>query len=206
MTKLHRIAFALAASVAVAGCASTPAPGPVEVTRFHDAAALAAAHHGTVFVVSAPGAEEDSLAQAPYKAAVAAELAKLGFSEAGSEGASLIAQVRVEHFRIGGEEKRRGPVSVGVGGSTGSYGSGVGLGIGINLGGSRSSERLGTELGVMLRDKASGQTVWEGRARFTVSPKSELADPAQGAAAIAGALFRDFPGNNGETIEIEVAE
>src|SRR5690606_42017636 len=40
----------------------------------------------------------------------------------------------------------RSPVNVGVGGSTGSYGSGVGLGVGINLGGgSRPSEQIDTE-------------------------------------------------------------
>lgn len=194
------------AASALAGCASIPAPSPVEVTRFHDAAALTAAERGTVFVASAPGSKEDTLELAPYKAAVAQELAQLGYGEASSEDAALVAQVRLERYRIGIDGSRRGPVSVGVGGSTGSYGSGLGLGIGFNLGGGGSSERLGTELGVMLRDKASGQTVWEGRARFTVSPKSELADPARNAQVIADALFSEFPGNNGETIEVKVSE
>lgn len=194
------------AASALAGCASIPAPSPVEVTRFHDAAALTAAERGTVFVASAPGSEEDTLELAPYKAAVAQELAQLGNGEASSEDAALVAQVRLERYRIGNDGSRRGPVSVGVGGSTGSYGSGLGLGIGFNLGGGGSSERLGTELGVMLRDKVSGQTVWEGRARFTVSPKSELAVPARNAEVIADALFREFPGNNGETVEVKVSE
>ena len=98
------------------------------------------------------------------------------------------------------------PVSVGVGGSTGSYGSGVGLGVGINLGGGQSRERLVTELGVMLRDKASGATYWEGRAQFAVSPDSRFADSSTNAAAIGEALFRGFPGNNGETVAVRVNE
>lgn len=206
MTKPRITLFVLATAASLAGCTSIPAPSPVEVTRFHDTAALAAAERGTVFVVSAPGDTADSLELAPYKAAVAAELGQLGYREASSEAAGLVAQVRLERYRIGGDGARRGPVNVGVGGSTGSYGSGLGLGIGINLGGGGSSERLGTELGVMLRDKASGKTVWEGRAQFTVSPKSPLAEPARNAQVIAQALFSEFPGNNGETIKIEVSE
>lgn len=209
MQQLRHLAPMLAAATALAACASVPAPGPAEVTRFHNEAAIAAlgaARPATAFIASAPGGNADSLELAPYKSAVAAELARLGIGEAGSETASLVAQVQLERFTIGADDDRRGLVSVGVGGSTGSYGSGVGLGIGINLGGGGSRERQGTRLAVMLRDKASGQTVWEGRAQLAVSPKSPLASSAQGAPALARALFRDFPGKNGETIEIEVIE
>lgn len=206
MAQMHRFFMAAMAASALSGCASIPAPGPVEVTRFHNAEALASVQPGAVFVTSAPGSEIDTLELSPYKAAVAAKLAELGYSEAGRDAAGQVAQVKLERFRIGGDERRRGPVSVGVGGSTGSYGSGVGLGLGINLGGGGSSERVGTELSVMLRDVASGEAVWEGRATFTVSPKSELADPARNAQVIVDAMFSDFPGNNGETIEVEVTE
>lgn len=206
MNKQIRPISALAATALLAACASIPAPSPVEVTRFHDAEALAGVQRGTVFVASAPGSKEDTLELAPYKAAVAAELAQLGFGEASSGDAQLVAEVSLDRYRIASDGARGGPVSVGVGGSTGSYGSGVGLGIGINLGGGGSSERLGTEMRVMLRDMASGQAVWEGRAQFTVSPKSDLAQAERNAQVVAEALFRGFPGNSGETIEIEVTE
>ena len=67
--------FILSASIAVAlaGCVSTPAPGPVEVTRFHDASALDTLGRGTIFVQDALGNEEAALELAPYKAAIAAE-------------------------------------------------------------------------------------------------------------------------------------
>jgi len=94
---------------------------------------------------------------------------------------------------------------VGVGGSTGTYGSGVGMGIGINLGGG-PREELDTRLGVMIRDKASDRTLWEGRASLTVSAKSDLANAQPNARALASALFREFPGNNGETTEVKVTE
>ncbi len=190
----------------LAGCATVPGPSPVEVTRFHDVAAISAAEAGTVFVANAPGSEDSSLELAPYKAAVARELARLGFSEAGASDATYTAQVSADSFRIGEDGGKRGPVSVGMGGSTGSYGSGVGLGIGINLGGGGSRERVGHEMRVMIRKAETNQTIWEGRAQFTASPKSEFASPAHSAAVLAEALFSEYPGNNGETIEVKVPE
>ena len=104
-----------------------------------------------------------------------------------------------------GSGGRRSPVNVGVGGSTGSYGSGLGLGIGINLGGGQK-DRLGTEMAVTIRDKATGESIWEGRADFQAPEDSPLARGQANAQTVASALFREFPGNNGETIEVEVSE
>lgn len=198
--------FAVAALLA--GCATTPAPpSPVQVTRFHDSAALSVVEGGTVFVETAPGSQVDGLTLSPYKAAVAAELAELGYVETARESAAFVVQIGVEKYLLESDgDRRRGPVSVGVGGSTGSYGSGVGMGIGINLGGGRSTERAGTDVTVMLRDTATNAAVWEGRAQFSVGPAAELASPQANASIIADALFQDFPGGNGETIEIEVNE
>ena len=158
---ITRPAFlALIGGLALAGCAT--APGPVEVTRFVAPEASAQLGRGTIFVETAPGIDSDSLETAPYKAAVARELVSLGYVEAPRSTASQIAQVRVERFADAPVEKR-GPVSVGVGGSTGSYGSGLGVGIGINLGGG-PKEKVGTNIGVMIREAATNQTIWEGRA------------------------------------------
>lgn len=184
----------------LAACAT--APGPVEVTRFHDAAQLPQIGQGTVFVEAAPGEAADGLELAPYKAAVMRQLAALGYRETSREEAQHIAQISLDR-RVIREGESRGPVSVGVGGSTGGHGSGVGLGIGINLGGG-PKERIGTALAVTLRDKASGNSLWEGRARFVVGDKSELAAADANAQTVASALFRDFPGGNGETVEIGV--
>jgi hypothetical protein len=56
---------------------------------------------------------------------------------------------------------------------------------------------------VMIRDRDSGETLWEGRASFAVKASSPLAETQLGAAKIAEALFQDFPGNSGETILVE---
>ena len=198
----HIGTFALAAlgGLSVAGC-TTGAAGPVEVTRFHQPETLARLGNSTIFIDSAPGLEMSSLELSPYKAAVAKELVRLGYREVPRAEAAQIAQVDLERFtRDAGPQ--RSPVSVGVGGSTGGYRSGVGLGIGINLGGNKSREETGTALAVSIRDSATGDALWEGRANFSVSAASPLAATAANASIIADALFREFPGNNGETIEI----
>ena len=206
MLSRKRIFLGLLAPIVVAGCATTPYTGPVQVTRFHDAEAVAQIGKGTIFIESAAGQEEQSLELAPYKSAIAGELSRLGYQEASRDAADYIAQIRLDRYARTSEGGRRGPVNVGVGGSTGSYGSGVGLGVGINLGGGKSRERLGTDLGVMIRSKDSGKTLWEGRANLEVSPGSNLESANANASAISEALFREFPGNNGETIDIEVNE
>lgn len=206
MAHFRTVSLAFAATALLAGCTSVPKPGPVEITRFHDAAALAQFGRGTIFVETAPGADNESLEIAAYKAAVASRLAALGYRETSREEAGQIAQIRLGRHVIAPEGSKRGPVSVGVGGSTGSYGSGVGLGIGINLGGGKPRDRIDTDLGVMIRDKVSGNTIWEGRASLEVGKGSPLEAPAASASAIAQALFRDFPGNNGETLEVKVSE
>lgn len=203
MTARTLIALALG-TAALAAC--TPPTGPVEVTRFHEPATLVQLGNGTIFVESAPGEAgafgNDSLELAPYKAAVARELAQLGYREADRGRADQVAEVRLERYVVG-RGGRRSPVSVGVGGSTGSYGSGVGLGVGINLGGG-SGEEVVTELGVTIRDRNTGAPLWEGRANFGVDTNSSLADARANADAVADALFREFPGNSGQTVAVEV--
>lgn len=191
-------AAAAFAMLALAGCMTPMAP--VEVTRFHQPAALDRLARGTIAVEAAPGMDPASLELDSYRTAVARELSRLGYTRAAEGSGDQVALVRVERtvYRPG---RRGGPVSVGVGGSTGSYGSGVGLGIGLDLSGG-SSEQVATELGVMIRDRASGQTLWEGRASFTVQASAPLAQSQLGAAKMAEALFSDFPGNSGATVEV----
>ena len=199
------LVIALLASPLLAACASIPAPGPVSVTRYSDAGQAARMGSGTVFVETAPGTDLPAAELAEAKAAVARELARLGYTETSRAEASTIAQVSVERFVTGADAVRRSPVSVGVGGGTGTYGSGMGLGIGINLGGGGPHEQLATQMGVMLRDAQSGASYWEGRAQFTVDTRSPMAQSAPNADAVADALFRDFPGNNGETVDVRIS-
>ena len=199
------VAAVLLATAALGGCVAPV--GPVEVTRFHDATLLDRVGRGTIAVEPAAGMDPASLELRSYQSAVARRLVTLGYREAPVGSGGQVALVRLQRtaFRPGRDGS---PVSVGVGGGGGSYGSGVGMGIGIDLSGA-SAEQVTTELGDLTTisafriDRASGKTVWEGRARFTVRASSPLADTQLGAAKMAEALFANFPGNSGETIQVQ---
>jgi hypothetical protein len=126
---------------------------------------------------------------------VGQELARLGYAPASYDSADQIAQVRFSRADVAAPR----PVSVGLGGSTGSFGSGAGLGFSIPIGGTK---RTATDLAVVIRERASGKVLWEGRAAFTVSATSPLATTALGAPKLAGALFSNFPGKSGETVMV----
>lgn len=200
--RISRIALAAVTAAALSACTTTPV-GPVEVTRFHQPATTAQLGQTTVFIETAPGMDVGSLELAPYKEAVARELAELGYRETSRAQAAHIAQVSLERF-VSEPLPKEGPVSVGVGGSTGSYGSGVGLGIGINLGGNKSDQEVFTRMAVSIRDAASSTALWEGRANFAVGTESPLAVAEANAVTVADALFREFPGNSGETVAVKV--
>ena len=96
---------------------------------------------------------------------------------------------------------QRNPVSVGVGGSAGSYGSGVGLGVGIDLSG-RSKWQVETTLAVRILRRSDNLVIWEGKASQTAKAGSPAAQPGIAASKLAAALFQDFPGVSGETIRV----
>lgn len=191
--------FLLAMSVAVSGCVAPI--GPVEVTRFH-AADMAALGHGTIRVEPSPG-QADDLEFRAYAGAVMRELARLGYTEPlpGEIGSGQIAMLSLERQRFR-PQRSSGPVSVGLGGATGSYGSGVGVGLGFNLSGP-PPEQVETRLAVTIRERASGKALWEGRAAFTVRADSPMAQTSLGSAKMAEALFKGFPGQSSETILVK---
>jgi len=198
MNKTAILAATLLAS-ALTGC-TTPV-GPVEVNRFYRPE-LTAATRGAVSILPAQGNSGDSLEFRSFAAAVGQELGKLGYSEAA--GGNTVAVVDVQRQTYRGE-RERGPVSIGIGGSTGGgwhSGVGVGLGLGFNLGGG-PKEQVETRLSVTIRDRTTGQSLWEGRARYVVPAGSPAADNQLGAAKMAQALFQGFPGKSGETILVK---
>jgi hypothetical protein len=187
-----------AAVLLVAGC-MTPV-GPVEVTRFHveDVSPLG---KGSIAVEPAPGTDGNSLEWQTYRAAVMRQLQRVGYSEASPGTGDQVAQMKLVRTTLapaGGS----GPVSVGVGGSTGTYGSGLGVGVGFNLS-PKPKAQIATDLSVSIRERASGKVLWEGRASFTVGSNSPLAGTGLAAPKMSEALFLNFPGNSGETIQIK---
>jgi hypothetical protein len=188
----------LIATAALAGCVAPT--GPVEVTRFH-APEIAQLGKGTIAVVPAPGQDGASLEWRTYQGAVQRQLALLGYGEGDPAASGQVAELRLSRGTFQ-PDRARSPVSVGIGGSTGSYGSGLGVGIGLNLS-PKPAQQVETELGVIIKDRATSQALWEGRASFAVRASSPLADSALGAAKMSEALFKGFPGQSGETIQVK---
>lgn len=202
MMRSSSVALLTAAALALGGCA-TVVP-PVEVTRFHNA--LPGWASGTRYAI-ATAPLDGSVAAMPsiewnsYRAAVEQQLQRQGLVAAGSnDRAPLLVRISFERSEQL-PEARRSPVSVGVGGSTGSYGSGLGLGIGFNLGGG-PKRMADLQLSVRIDDATTGQAIWEGRAQTAVPVKAPAAQPSLAAAKLAEALFRDFPGESGRTISV----
>ncbi|CDO37549.1 DUF4136 domain-containing protein [Novosphingobium sp. KN65.2] len=192
-------AAVLATSLFLTGCVAPV--GPVEVTRFHATGAIPLGR-GTIAVEPAEG-QENGMEFGAFSGAVLRELTRAGYSATlpGAGPSQQVALLSVERHTLA-PVRNGSPVSVGVGGSTGSYGSGVGVGLGIDLSGPPPAQ-VETQMRVMIRERDSGRTIWEGRAQFTVSSKSPLAQTSLGAAKMAEALFKDFPGQSGETILVK---
>jgi hypothetical protein len=194
------------ASLLLLAAASPALAAPIEVTRFHTPETITALGRGTVVVSVAPGEDAGSLENAVWLAAVQRELAALGFAASTPGAADAVAEVRVERQNRRDEARRGGPVSVGIGGSTGGWNSGVGLGVGFNLGGG-ARDTVSTRLIVVIRERASGKSLWEGRAENTERTKARAAGAGAGAEIIAGrmtkALFTLFPGTSGATITVK---
>ena len=181
----------VASALALGGCAATIPP--VQVTRFHLGADIP---RGQVTMVDGGG----SLERGAYDAAVARELARLGFATGGAAARYTFSTEITRDTRQA--LARRSPVTIGIGGGTGGYGGGVGLGASFGLGGKRSGETVVTRLSVQLRERGGKGVVWEGRAETEGEARSAAAQPGLAADKLAAALFKDFPGESGRTITV----
>jgi Domain of unknown function (DUF4136) len=185
-------ALPLAAAITLAGCAASIPP--VQVTRFHLGGQIAPAP-------VAPVAINNSLERAAYDAAVARELARLGFAAGGTEARYTFSTEVTRDTRAAAP--KRSPITIGVGGGTGGYGGGVGLGASFGLGGNKSSEIVVTRLSVQLKERGGkGGVIWEGRAETEAGSSAPAAQPGLAADKLATALFKDFPGESGRTITV----
>ena len=122
---MKKIIVSLCAASLTSACATPSYYTPVQVTRFTSAPGDSLPR-GAVTVTAAPGADSADLQLVPYERAVAEQLGMHGFSVS-TGAAPYTAFVRVDRSVLRAGE-RGGPVSVGGGASTGSYGSGLGLG------------------------------------------------------------------------------
>jgi len=187
-----------------AGCATGAGGGAavatgVEVTRFHLGNDPA---RGMIAVTAMDPAQRGSMEFGRYSAAVARELARLGWTVVPDNGRSeQVALVRVGQGSRA-EGARRSGLSVGIGGGLGGGNVGVGGGVGVPIGGSRGAAVVVTELAVRLQRRSDGTAIWEGRAQGEARAGTPLADRANAVDWLAPALFQGFPGESGRTIRV----
>lgn len=191
---------ALAAAVAVTGCATDRAGGTrdgVSVTRFHLNQPIA---RGEIAVEPLVPAEGGTLQFTQIAAPVERELARLGWRIVrGNVRTEQIARVSFAQAPAESRSARGPSVGIGVGGGTG--GVGVGVGGTVPVGGG-SSAMVGSELNVRIARRSDQTAIWEGRAELVARAGTPLASPAAAADRLAEAMFRDFPGESGHTIRV----
>jgi len=188
--------LALAAAL-LAGCATTPRAGPVDVTRFHLGAPAAG---DTIRVEPATAYAGVSPEDQTYVSAVSGELAQLGYvPAAGDSPATYVAAVSYKRIPRGTIRKRP-PITIGIGG--GSFGGNVGVGGGASFGiGGGRAEVIATELIVQLKRRSDGTIMWEGRA--VTESLNEGGEPVTTPQRLAHAMFKGFPGESGITITVK---
>ncbi|MEQ1724825.1 MAG: hypothetical protein ABL882_02740 [Sphingopyxis sp.] len=204
MTRLL-IAPLLALTATLSGCV-TPLP-PASATRFHRIDGQVTMPAGSYEIAGPTGLDLSMQPDPSYAAAVGAQLDRLGhrssLTSAAAGQVDYQVAVRIERSERAAPPSGR-PVSVGLGGSVGSYGSGLGVGLGVNLASLLRDNRdlVATRLLVRITRRGETLALWEGRAETFARTGTPAAQVGLNAQKLAEALFRDFPGRSGETITV----
>ncbi len=201
MKKSMNLLIVLTAASALAGCAMDMGGGAmtdVGVTRFHLGQPVA---RGEIRIEGGEAVDMGGPELVVLAAPVERELARLGWTVASGNARS--EQVAIVRLRQGRRAASGGSgLTIGIGGGTGGYRSGIAGGVGatIPLGG--SGPIVMTELSVRIQRRSDSTVYWEGRAVTEAHENSPLASPQAAADRLAAALFRDFPGESGRTIRV----
>jgi hypothetical protein len=191
----------LMATTLLAGCATTPASVPVEVTRYR------VDNVGRGSIVLAP--EQDYLQGSDYRIyadAIGHALEQQGYTLVPDGGrGDYVARIAIDTQRRASSQ--RSPVSIGLGaggfsGNRGGGGVGLGGGVSFPIGRGRVREQVATTLSVKIVTREGGG-VWEGHAAMQDIRPVGANDIGVTATKLATALFTGFPGESGRTIEVK---
>ena len=189
------------------GQATGSGEGLVQISRFRAEgdAALALAH-GPIAVVAMPyDAEVDADLAGPerrfsaiFEAAVEDRLVHSGYDAATiTPGRGQVAEVRVIRIEARPPEAPHKPVSGEA--SLGVSNRGTSLGMGILIDGTEPRGAIiSTRLETRIRDRASGQVLWEGRAEMLTPAGDQRWTDQTIADKLSAGLFGGFPAVTGE--------
>ena len=200
MKKSISLLLALSAA-SLSGCAMQMGGGSTSgasVTRFHLGQPIA---RGEIRVEAGDPGEMGNLELAALAGPIERELTRLGWTV--TSGNARSEQVAIVRLRQGRRAASGGSgLSIGIGGGTGGYRSGVGLGAGATIPIGGSGPIVMTELSVRVQRRSDATVAWEGRAVTEARENSPSASPLAAADRLAAALFQDFPGESGRTIRV----
>ncbi len=184
--------------------------GKLEVVRFRaDGDAALALAHGPITVVAMPAGGAGDIVSTPnlsgtseplsatYEAAVEDQLVRSGYDTVGSAHSGQIAEVRVIRSEAAPAQAPHKPLSGEMSVGVSNRGSAVGLALEYDASKPRTA-LIATRLETRIRDQASGQVLWEGRAEiYTREGDNKWNDQAI-ASKLAAQLFGGFPVRTGE--------
>lgn len=176
--------------------------GKVDVARFKaDGEGALALGHGAIALSrpADPAATAESRFDATYEAAVENQLAAAGYDTLGAPTGGQIAEVRIIRSEIEPAEQKGKPLSgameVGVS-NRGTFISGA-----LRYDATKARTALiSTRLETRIRDRATGQLLWEGRAEMLTREGDDRWGDQAIATRLATALFDGFPSRTGEPL------
>jgi hypothetical protein len=192
-------AFTVAASLALAACASTPT---ADITRFHMDQPIPS---DTIRVVPSPDPVAPGTAQSlefrTHANIVAQDLARHGFRPVETGPTAYLAILSVQQVTRAGMPSSS-PFRIGIGGGTTSGNVGIGGSVNVPLGQSRNNDLRVNVLDVRIRRASDSTAVWEGRAVQEIPARDQGSNLSAAVPALSRALFADFPGESGRTITV----
>lgn len=177
--------------------------GKVIVDRFvADGDAAAALGHGRIAVAAAPGTDADGRELATYEAAVIDQLARAGYDTATADPAGgQLTELTISHDVIEPEESPRKPLTGEMSVGVSNRGSMVGMALAYD--GTKPLKALvATRLEARIRDKVSGNVLWEGRATILTRDGDDHWSQSAIAGKLAAELFDRFPAASGEQVAL----
>lgn len=190
MKKAILAASMLAATLALSACSSGTY---ADVVRFHTNQPI---NRGTLFIQPADPAIANSLEFRTHAESVAVEMRRLGFQTVPDAGQAQYLAI-LDIAQTDGSTVTRPGTTVGV-----PVGPTI-IATPVGRGPRNTTERTST-VAVQIQRQADSVKIWEGRASKTANAGSQEATLTWAVPALAGAMFRDFPGKPGATVQVRL--
>lgn len=171
-----------------------PREGKIETSTFTARSpSVSALGHGPIVVAPEGAGVGSSPEDVAYEAALVDQLAKAGYqTDAQPKAGGQTIEFVVSHIVVEPPEPPHSPVSGEMAVEGGRRGTGVGLAIGIDLS-KPLRALLATRLEARIRDLATHELLWQGRAEVVTREGDRRWSDQAIAARLSAALFKGFP-------------